>query len=110
VNKDKKPLSETHPELAKQADGWDPTGVFAGTDKKLQWKCSQGHKWIATGNKRLAGKGCPVCTNRKVLVGYNDLATTHPELSKEAFGWDPTGVIAGTNKKLQWNQLMKIVL
>lgn len=28
----------------------------------------------------------------KVLRGFNDLATTHPEIAKEADGWDPTTV------------------
>ena len=97
MNKDKKPLSETHPELAKEAYGWDPTTVVAGTNKKLDWKCKQGHTWIASGVKRTAGQGCPVCSNRNVLKGFNDMATTHPELAKEAHGWDPTTVRAGTN-------------
>ena len=30
--------------------------------------------------------GCPYCHNRKVLPGFNDLATTHPEIAME---WDP---------------------
>lgn len=28
------------------------------------------------------GKRCPVCAGKKVLVGYNDLWTTHPEIAK----------------------------
>jgi Zn finger protein HypA/HybF involved in hydrogenase expression/predicted GIY-YIG superfamily endonuclease len=95
-------LATTHPELAKQADGWDPKKVIAGTGKKLNWKCSEKHKWEASGNTRVKGIGCPVCSNQKLLVGYNDLATTHPELAKQADGWDPKKVIAGTHKKLQW--------
>jgi hypothetical protein len=102
VNKDKKPLSETHPELAKEADGWDPKKVVAGTNKRLPWKCNKGHKWIAQGNDRSSGKNCPFCSNNRVLAGYNDLATTHPELAKEAHGWDPTTVTFGTKKKLNW--------
>jgi Zn finger protein HypA/HybF involved in hydrogenase expression len=95
-------LATTHPELAKEADGWDPTTVIAGTSKKLHWKCKKKHKWSASGNTRVKGVGCPVCSNQKLLVGYNDLATTHPELAKEADGWDPTTVIGGTHKKLKW--------
>ena len=102
MNKDKKPVSETHPELAKEAFGWDPTTVVAGTSKKLSWKCQKGHIWNSIGSNRVAGKNCPYCSNHTVLAGFNDLATTHPELAKEAFGWDPTTVIAGTNKKLSW--------
>jgi hypothetical protein len=35
-----------------------------------------------------------------VLVGFNDLATTHPELSEEAV-FDPTAFIAGSHLKVQ---------
>jgi len=102
VNKDKKPLSETHPKLAKEAHDWDPTTVVAGTNKKLAWKCQKGHVWNATGSNRLLGRGCPFCSNKKILIGENDLATTHPHLAKEAHEWDPTTVVAGSNKKLAW--------
>ena len=100
MNKDKKPLSATHPELAKEAFGWDPTTVIAGTHKKLKWKCSKGHTWEAiVVNRSRKNVGCPICANKKILVGFNDLATTHPEIAKEAFGWDPTKVIAGNQRK-----------
>jgi Zn finger protein HypA/HybF involved in hydrogenase expression len=95
-------LATTHPELAKEADGWDPTKIVAGSGKKLNWKCNKGHSWSATVSHRKDGTGCPICKNKKVLAGHNDLATTHPELAKEADGWDPTEIIAGTDKKLNW--------
>ena len=95
-------LATTHPELAAEADGWDPTTMIAGTGKKLAWRCNKGHKWIAAGNDRTRWGGCPVCTNQLVLAGFNDLATTHPELAAEADGWDPTTMIAGTDKKVAW--------
>ena len=98
MKKDKEPLSITHPEFAKEADGWDPTSIFAGTHRKLKWKCSLKHTWEATGKHRLRGQDCPFCANQKVWRGFNDLATTNPELAKEADGWDPTTVIAGTAK------------
>ena len=97
-------LATTHPQIAVQADGWDPTTVIAGSNEKASWKCQQGHSWNAaissrTGNSR----GCPVCAGKAVLTGYNDLATTHPELAAQADGWDPTTVIAGSStKKVQW--------
>ena len=97
-------LATTHPELAAQAVGWDPTTVTAGTRKKLQWKCSRGHTWI-TGitNRTNGGTGCPYCSGRIAIRGETDLATTHPELAAQAFGWDPTTVKAGTNRKLMWH-------
>ena len=97
-------LAETHPELAAQADGWDPTTLTAGSNKKVGWKCVNGHVFMAVLCSRTLQKtGCPICSNQQLLVGYNDLATTHPELAAQADGWDPTTVVAGTNKKLQWN-------
>ena len=96
-------LATTHPELAKEAHGWDPTKIVAGSVKKLKWKCYKGHIWVATGNSRISkNTGCPTCSNRKVLSGFNDLATTHPELAKEAHGWDPTKILAGSEKKVKW--------
>ena len=97
-------LATTHPEIAKQADGWDPSKVISGSNVKKLWKCSSGHKWeIGVGNRTgTRNSGCPICANQKLLTGYNDLATTHPEIAKEADGWDPKTIIAGTGKKLSW--------
>ena len=91
-----------HPELAKEADGWDPSTVLAGSDKKRLWKCSLGHRWEAHPNNRCLGKGCPYCGNKKVLKGFNDLQTNFPELAKEANGWNPSTVLAGSDKKMSW--------
>ncbi len=99
----KKPsLAETHPDLAAQADGWDPNTVVAGSGRKVLWKCKFHHNWTARPADRITGKGCPVCTNKSVLVGFNDLATTNPELAAQADGWDPTTLTSGSSKKVRW--------
>ena len=108
------PFSETHPELAKQ---WHPTkngdltpqDVTAGSGKKAWWKCPDcGGEWEARVCMRRSQRtGCPFCINKKVLPGFNDLATTHPELAKQ---WHPTkngeltprDVVAGSEKKVWW--------
>jgi hypothetical protein len=95
-------LATTHPDLAKEADGWNPETVIAGTTKKLLWKCPKNHKWEASGHSRIKGSGCPICVNRQILIGFNDLATTHPDLAKEAHGWDPRKINAGSHQKLEW--------
>jgi hypothetical protein len=95
-------LATTHPELAAQADGWDPTTVVAGAGKKLVWKCKLGHQWKASVNNRSKGTSCPTCANKTIHIGFNDLATTSPELAAQADGWDPTTVVAFSNKKVQW--------
>jgi hypothetical protein len=81
-------LATTHPDLASQ---WhptkngkrQPTDVMAGTSKKVWWKCSKDHEWAAPPSSRSQGIGCPICANKKVLAGYNDLQTTNPDLVSE---------------------------
>lgn len=102
---EKLPLSVTHPELAKQANGWDPSSVTAGSRRKALWKCSLGHTWTTAVARRSKGTNCPYCSGNKVLAGFNDLATTHPELAKEADGWDPTRISKGMHTKLKWKCL-----
>ena len=105
-------LSVANPELAKE---WHPTlngdltpdMVTKGSNKKVWWKCKQGHEWQAAISSRSNGVGCPYCSNKKVLKGYNDLETTNPELAKE---WHPIKngtlkpemVTRGNNKKVWW--------
>lgn len=96
-------LATTHPSIASEADGWDPTKVRPGNNNKVGWKCRKGHRWQMAIVDRTSGKqGCPVCAGRRVLRGFNDLATTHPEVAAEADGWDPSTVTKGSNKKLTW--------
>lgn len=95
-------LATTHPHIAAQADGWDPTKVMAGTNKKLPWICNLGHRWTTMPLHRLNGTDCPVCLNRKLLVGFNDLATTNPEIAAQADGWDPKTVFSGSGKIRSW--------
>ena len=99
----------THPELAKEADGWDPTIVSAGSGKKVKWICRKGHKFeAAIGNRsRKNGGNCPICGGKKVQIGYNDLKTLHPHLAKQAHNWDPKTVTIGSGKKLEWICLNK---
>ena len=100
--KAKLPLSKTHPKLANEAYGWDPSTLTAGSNKKVKWRCTLGHIFEADVSNRVQGRGCPFCANRKVLKGFNDLATTNPELTKEANGWDPSGFTFGSKTKVSW--------
>ena len=95
-------LATTHPEIAKQAVGWDPTHVRFGSGQKLKWKCSKDHEWFAVVSSRTSGLGCPICSGQQLLKGYNDLATTHPHLALRAAGWDPSTVTFGSAKKKDW--------
>ena len=100
--KAKLPLSKTHPKLAKEAYGWDPSEFTSGSNKKLQWKCSLEHIWASKISHRTSGSNCPYCYGRYAWPGFNDLATTHPELAKRLVGTDPTTTTYSSHKKLTW--------
>jgi hypothetical protein len=103
TKKEKQPLSVTHPELAKEADGWDPLLVTAGSNKKVSWRCKRNHSWLTTPNSRSSKKlGCPFCSGKRISVGENDLFTTHPQIAAQANGFDPKTVSAGSNKRFEW--------
>lgn len=84
--------------------GSDGTDFVAGSTTKIyKWKCSKGHVYEARPQYRtVRNQGCPVCSGRKVLAGFNDLATTFPELASEAFNFDPRTVTAGSNVNVEW--------
>ena len=76
------------PELADEwsskNDPLKPTMVTIGSHKKVIWQDKYGHEWTATVRSRaISGTGCPYCSHNKILVGFNDFATTHPQLAKE---------------------------
>ncbi len=82
-------LETTNPELLKE---WDyskniitPKEIKAGSGIKVWWRCSLGHSWSASPNHRTKGRGCPICANKVVLLGYNDLTTLKPNIASE---WD----------------------
>lgn len=61
-------LATTHPNLLKEwsnKNALKPTGIIAGSNKKVWWKCSAGHEWEASPNKRKSGRGCPICNESK---------------------------------------------
>lgn len=99
----KQPLSLTHPELAKEADGWDPTSFSYGSSKKVTWKCPKDHIYEARiSNRTINGSTCPFCARKKILPGFNDLQTLYPELAQEAHGWDPSLVMPFSRSKFFW--------
>jgi hypothetical protein len=75
--------------------------------KKVWWKCSKGHEWQAIIKDRNSGKGCPYCSGKKVLKGYNDLQSVNPILAKEwnydkNDGLTPADVTPNSGKKVWW--------
>lgn len=84
-----------------------PETLLLNSNKKVWWKCEHGHSWEAAIAHRTRGRKCPVCQSKKILSGYNDLATTHPQLIQE---WDyeknvnvtPNELGKGSEKKVWW--------
>ena len=104
-------LSTTNPELISE---WDfeknDTPIYSYrpmSNKKVWWICDKGHSWNAAIAKRVSGEKCPVCQGKKIEIGYNDLATTHPALAIE---WDyernegvsPSDFSKGSDNKVWW--------
>ena len=75
-------LASQYPDVAAQwhptkNHGLTPDQVLAGAHKKVWWRCGAGHEWQAQVKSRTdGGTGCPVCANRAIVVGQNDLAAT----------------------------------
>ena len=46
----KNDLAMLHPEVAAEADGWDPKNVHSGSHSKMSWKC----KKVVLGQHRLS--------------------------------------------------------
>jgi DNA-directed RNA polymerase subunit RPC12/RpoP len=96
-------LVTTHPELAKELLNSDPLTISMGSAKKHLWECELGHRWHESAKKRaIRGDGCPYCSGRRVLIGFNDLVSTHPELAKELVNSDPLTISLGSGKKHLW--------
>ena len=79
-------LAELSPEVSKE---WDfkmnkltPNDYTVKSNKKVWWKCS-----VCEGSyncqiaSRKNGGGCPYCSSRKILIGFNDMWTTNPKLA-----------------------------
>ena len=86
-------LASQFPEVAAQ---WNeekngaltPDQVSAYSNRRVWWTCERGHAWQASVAARVKNhSGCPYCTGRKALAGFNDLATVEPQVAAQ---WHPT--------------------
>ena len=105
-------LETLNPDLAKE---WNyerngdllPSQITCGSEKKVWWKCNKGHEWDAIVQHRSKGKGCPICSGKRVLKGYNDLETVNSELARE-WNYEKNGqllssqITCGSAKKVWW--------
>lgn len=84
-------LATLCPELAKE---WHPTKngdltpdqVTPGANRKVWWRCELGHEFQQViSDRRRRGDRCPYCAGKKLLPGFNDVASLFPDLAAE---WD----------------------
>ena len=79
--------------------------ISSGSNKKVEWCCERGHNWSAVVFEVVKSKtgGCPYCSNRKVLAGFNDFATTDPVIASELVdAEDGRKFTRGSTKKVSW--------
>lgn len=105
-------LYEQYPDVASEwhteKNGYIRTEyVMSNSNRKFWWICDKGHEWQATVASRTSGRGCPICSGRKVLPGYNDFLTTNPELQKylhptKNADVDLSTLSYGSKKKIWW--------
>lgn len=68
--------------------GITPSEVHLHSNQPYWWQGAKcGHRWQTTPAHRARGQACPYCSGRRVLAGFNDLATLRPEV---AASWHPT--------------------
>lgn len=109
-------LADTAPYLLEEWDyiennnrGLDPMKITANCSKLAHWVCKVcKHPWDATVNTRYSqNTGCPVCANKALMHGYNDLASKYPDIAED---WDieanypltPMDIVYGSHEKVHW--------
>ena len=104
-------IAATHPVVAAE---WDyqkngdlrPEQFSIGVNKKVWWKCENGHSWRTSIVTR-KHSGCPLCPRTRVKAGINDLLSIKPSVAAQ---WDieknsgrlPDSVTAHTHVKAWW--------
>ncbi len=106
-------LASQFPKIAAQ---WHPSNngallpqqVAPTSNRRVWWLCELGHSYQAAVSARtMHGSGCPYCAGKRVLAGFNDLATLRPELASQ---WEPSlngtlrpeMVTCGSHRKVWW--------
>lgn len=87
--------------------GLEPEKFKSHSVQKIWWKCKKGHEWQAIIADRSRGDGCPYCSGKRLLVGFNDLAHIYPHLAsewnyKKNTGKKPEDVTSKAGIKVWW--------
>lgn len=101
-------VNDLHTKSPRLTAEWDPDAnngtmpemVPAGTSQNYWWRCARGHPFEATpGNRYFNKTACPVCMNRSILIGVNDLGATHPEIAAELRSSDDATTVTAHSEK-----------
>ena len=93
--------SEANTHINPEIDGYS-------VNQKAWWICDKGHRYDAWVYARtIDGQSCPYCKGQKALEGYNDLATSRPDVLEK---WDfeknrditPQEVTVFSHKTVWW--------
>ena len=108
-------IGTTHPNLIKMFHPTlnEPLKVtdisYGRSSSKLYWQCPSNplHYWLALAPDVARGQGCAICANQQILIGVNDLATTHPDIASlwhsiKNGDITPQNVTAGSNQVFWW--------
>lgn len=89
--------------------GVNPKKISKTLSKRLWWKCSNGHEYMATIGRKIKGRTCPFCSDERAITGINDISTSFPEIIKD---WDydknsknkinPTKITTKYAKEIWW--------
>ena len=101
-------------------DEWDwdkngnttPKSISYASNRKVWWLCPRKHSFASkVGNRTFLGRGCPYCSNTKVLEGFNDFKTwcenNHREELLEQWDYEknallPSQVTPHNGRKVWW--------
>ncbi len=104
-----KSLKNRFPEIASEwsnRNNLDPSQVSSGSGEKYWFVCPEGHEYNQRVISRTSQKAkCPICANRRVLKGFNDLESNYPDISKEWSKnnrYSPSEIVYSSNKKALW--------
>ena len=78
-------LATLRPDLAVEWHEWRngtlrPCDVQPNTKRDVWWRGKCGHEWASPPARRkaLGAVGCPFCTGKRVLIGFNDALSACP--------------------------------
>lgn len=100
--------AEWHPDLNSPLQ---PNALMAGSNRRVWWQCAKfaDHAWQISPSARsgASATGCPICANKRVLWGFNDLQTLFPDIAAE---WHaelngeltPDNIVSGSWTRVWW--------